>query len=101
MRAVKTVISTAGNLKREQPHMDEELLCLRALCDVNVPKLVDEDLALFQGIVTDLFPRTRQGHAPCHAPSSSQGALEDALRVACLSRGLQDDDGGGGRLTFE
>ncbi|CAG9772692.1 unnamed protein product [Ceutorhynchus assimilis] len=51
MRAVKTVISVAGNLKRENPNMDERQICLRALRDVNVPKFLKDDLKLFNEYV--------------------------------------------------
>nr|CAD7401406.1 unnamed protein product [Timema cristinae] len=47
MRAVKTVIAVAGNLKREHPAMDERQIVLRALRDVNVPKFLRDDLKLF------------------------------------------------------
>lgn len=49
MRAVKTVIAVAGNLKRENPEMDEQQIVLRALKDVNVPKFLNDDLKLFKG----------------------------------------------------
>jgi dynein heavy chain len=51
MRAVKTVISSAGNLKREQPNAPEDLILLRALCDVNLPKfLADGNLDFLNSI---------------------------------------------------
>ncbi|XP_004676628.1 PREDICTED: dynein heavy chain 1, axonemal [Condylura cristata] len=86
MRAVKTVISAAGNLKRENPMMNEELICLRAIRDVNVPKFLQEDLKLFSGIVTDLFPTIRD-------EDTDYGILDKAIRMACEKKNLKDVDG--------
>ncbi|XP_016065513.1 PREDICTED: dynein heavy chain 1, axonemal [Miniopterus natalensis] len=86
MRAVKTVISAAGNLKRENPTMDEELICLRAIRDVNVPKFLQEDLKLFSGIVSDLFPTIKE-------EDTDYGILDKAIRKACEKHNLKDVDG--------
>ncbi|XP_044079595.1 dynein axonemal heavy chain 1 isoform X1 [Siniperca chuatsi] len=86
MRAVKTVISAAGNLKRENPEMNEELICLRAIQDVNVPKFLQDDLKLFNGIVSDLFPKTKQ-------EPINYGTLEESMRNVCTKKNLKDVDG--------
>ncbi|XP_041639844.1 dynein heavy chain 1, axonemal [Cheilinus undulatus] len=86
MRAVKTVISAAGNLKRENPDMNEELICLRAIQDVNVPKFLQDDLKLFSGIVSDLFPKTKQ-------EPINYGTLEESMRNVCTKKNLKDVDG--------
>ncbi|XP_026674744.1 dynein heavy chain 1, axonemal-like [Ceratina calcarata] len=78
MRAVKTVIAVAGNLKRENKDLNEQQICLRALRDVNVPKFLKDDLTLFNGIVSDLFPRLEEKQV-------DYGILEAEIR-ASISR---------------
>ncbi|KAM0726282.1 Dynein axonemal heavy chain 1 [Formica fusca] len=83
MRAVKTVIVTAGNLKREQKDLEEDQICLRALRDVNVPKFLKNDLMLFNGIVSDLFPGLIEKPV-------DYGILEAGIRKSIRQMGLED-----------
>jgi len=83
MRAVKTVITAAGNLKRAFGDvMAEDQIALRAIRDVNVPKFLQQDLLLFEGIVSDLFPNTK-------LKEIDYGKFEQAIKDGCAEHKLQ------------
>ena len=75
MRAVKSTIEAAGLLKLQCQELDESIILLRALRNVNVPKFLQEDIPLFEGIISDLFPGIS-----AETRKVDHGSLEDGLR---------------------
>lgn len=81
MRALKAILTAAGNLKRIMTD-SEDIICLRALMDVNVPKFTINDIPLFKSITSDLFPGVE-------LPLIDYGLLLDSLKASCKSQNLQ------------
>ncbi|KAF3429654.1 hypothetical protein E2986_08409 [Frieseomelitta varia] len=82
MRAVKTVLVAAGNLKLKYPRQNESVLILQAIIDVNLPKFLAHDIPLFNGIYTDLFPDTS-------LPEPHRDELIELAKVVLEKRNLQ------------
>ena len=82
MRAVKSVLVAAGQLKRKEPETNEDILLIRAMRDSNVPKFLEQDLPLFGGIVQDLFPGIT-------VPFVDYGKLQQAIEKTLDSLSLQ------------
>ncbi|RLU20605.1 hypothetical protein DMN91_007218 [Ooceraea biroi] len=55
LRALKSVLNMAGQLKRISGD-PENVVLMRALRDMNLPKFVYDDVPLFLGLIRDLFP---------------------------------------------
>ncbi|CAJ1345300.1 unnamed protein product [Effrenium voratum] len=85
LRNILSVLRTSGGVKRsEPPDTDEEMLFMRTVRDMNLSKLVADDVPLFLALLKDLFPKVTD------PPKKVYKNVEDGSR-ALLSKNLLVD----------
>ncbi|MCQ2816062.1 MAG: AAA family ATPase, partial [archaeon] len=77
LRAIKSVLVVAGAFKRADRDMSELQLLKRALRDFNYPKIVQDDVPVFDGLIGDLFPNIEVAR-------KVDKEFEEKVREACL-----------------
>eukprot|EP00659_Diplonema_papillatum_P022661 gene22661-biopygen22997 len=81
LRNILSVLRTAGSVLRKATLKDEPFLFMRTLRDMNMSKLVFDDIDLFNSLLEDLFPRK-------NPEKNTHPELEKALKHHVLENGL-------------
>ncbi|KAL6769277.1 DHC15 [Auxenochlorella protothecoides x Auxenochlorella symbiontica] len=82
LRNILAVLRSCGSLKRQNPQQSEMQLLMRALRDMNVSKLVGDDLPLFLSLVEDVFPGQK-------LERMQLGDVQAMLKTVAKEAGLQ------------
>lgn len=85
LRAIKSVLVVAGNLRRGDKDKPEVQVLMRALRDFNVPKIVTDDMPVFMDLIGDLFPAL-------DVPRKRDMDFEKSIKQATLDQKLQPED---------
>lgn len=72
IRTLKAVLQLAGEIRRREMNLDEISVIVQALREVNLPRLIHDDVHLFLDLIGDLFPGL-----PC--PKSEDQELIEAI----------------------
>ena len=82
LRNILSVLRTGGGVKRKNLDAPEALLMMRTLRDMNMSKLVAEDVPLFLSLIGDLFPGIQ-------AEKAVFPEIEKAAEKVALDKNLQ------------
>ena len=85
LRAMKSVLRIAGELRRENLDLSEGQVLMRALRDANLPRIPAQDTAVFLRLLGDLFMGV-------YAPPSHHAGVRAIAAKAARSLGLQAED---------
>ncbi|XP_013098623.2 dynein axonemal heavy chain 2 [Stomoxys calcitrans] len=77
LRSMVALLRYAGRKRRQLPHASEEEVVYLAMRDMNVARLTANDLPLFNGIMSDIFPGV---DVPLIDYSDFKTAIEDELQ---------------------
>jgi dynein heavy chain len=82
MRAVKSILNACGRQRQILGDWEEDKICLKSLNDVNIPKFTQNDIPLFKGITSDLFPGVV-------LPEQDYKQLTDQMINSCKKNNVQ------------
>jgi len=82
MRELKAVLRAAGQIKTKSPQLNETSVCIKAIRDMNLAKLISDDVILFDKMFEDLFP-------DCEEPEVNMDDLQIALEDCLDETGRQ------------
>ena len=85
MRAVKSILTACGNQRQILQDWPEDFICLKALKDVNCPKFTSNDIPLFNGITSDLFPGVK-------LPEQDYSLLLNKMKESNVKNNIQSKD---------
>ena len=99
LRALKSVLVNAGNLKRKEDkereitkkdvglpiEQLEQNILLRSVCNTLIPKLVSEDITLFNSLLNGVFP-------DCKIEEVREDALKNKIIELCQLRNLNPEN---------
>lgn len=77
------VLRYAGRKKRDSPHLKDDQVVILAMKDMNVAKMTEPDLPLFNGIVSDLFP-------DIETPTIDYSKFKTAIEAELVAQNLQN-----------
>ena len=81
LRNILSVLRSAGNLLRRSAASGEEAVFIKCVRDINLSKMVREDVPVFKSLLADIFP----GAEP---DASKHTAIEAAITAASSAAGL-------------
>lgn len=78
-------IANFHQLQRGDPGRPEEEVLMRTLRDFNVPKIVTDDVPVFMGLISDLFPAL-------DVPRKRDQEFEKTVKQAAIDLHLQPEE---------